>query len=72
MFEMFDEVLQGQSPEILVEKAHAEIRALLQSDKARSLVFEADSAGDHDKAPNKIDEEFIKKIIEAVSQFSLL
>ena len=47
IFEKFDEVLYGPSPEVLVEEAHRSLKILLQSDEAREFVMGVDLADDN-------------------------
>ena len=64
IFEKFDKVLYGQLPENLIKETHANIRGLLNSKEGTSFL-----AANNDKVPaaGDRDDNFIKKIIEAVS-----
>ena len=64
IFEKFDEVLYGPSPEVLVEEVHLSLKTILQSDEAREFVMGVDLANDSLNA-NQTD--FLKKIIESIS-----
>ena len=64
IFEKFDEVLYGQSPESLVLETHKEIRVLLTSKECRDFLSAGGKVDDATLAESDI---FIKKIVEAVS-----
>ena len=64
IFEKFDEVLYGPSPESLVLETHEKIRALLASEEGRAFVSAGGSVDDDTVAESDI---FIKKIVESVS-----
>ena len=64
IFQLFDEVLWGQPPEVSIEKTHQSIKSLLQSSDALSVLGIQD---DTDEDLVTAHHEFIKKIIEAVS-----
>ena len=57
---MFDEVLQGKPPEVLVVRTHETIAALLQSVEGQRVAKGSDNS-------YEASEKFIKQIIEAVS-----
>ena len=64
IIEKYDEGLYGPAPELLVEKTHDDIRAILSSDEARQFVSECNGA---DPVELLKYDDFIKKIVEAVS-----
>ena len=64
IFEKFDEVLYGPSPESLVLETHEKIRALLASEEGRAFVNAGGSVVDDTVEESDI---FIKKIVESVS-----
>ena len=64
IFEKFDEVLYGQSPESLVLETHKKIRVLLASEECRDFLGAGGKVNDTTLAESDI---FIKKIVESVS-----
>ena len=56
IFEMFDEVLQGKPPEVLVVRTHETIAALLQSVEGQRVAKGSDNS-------YEASEKFIKQII---------
>lgn len=62
--EKFDEILYGSAPEVLVNQTHTTIRALLTSPECRSFIDGATSANEE---PAAAGDEFVRKIIVAVS-----
>ena len=63
IFELFEEVLQGEAPEILVEKAHDSIKTLLKSDEAQLIM---NAVEDDSEGSVAARDSFIKKIIGSV------
>ena len=64
IFECYDEILYGPSPEELVENTHGAISKLLESQEALSL-FNTPADGDEESQRKK--DVFIKRVVEAVS-----
>ena len=60
----FDKVIDGKTPEYLVEETHERIRALLRSEELGQILDEDD--GESEAAVASSDD-FIRKIVEAVS-----
>ena len=62
--EKYDEILYGPAPELLVNEAHSAIRTLLKSSECRNFM---DSGTDRDGQSDNAGDEFVRKIMEAVS-----
>ena len=60
----FDKVIDGKTPEYLVEETHEKIRALLRSQELSQVLDEDD--GESEAAVASSDD-FIRKIVEAVA-----
>ena len=64
IIEKYDEILYGSAPEVLVNETHATIRTLLTSPEGRSFM---NGVTRDSKGPAAAGDEFVRKIIEAVS-----
>ena len=64
ILEMYDEVLHGSSPEVLVQETHQKITALLRSEEGRALFCAPDGPAEPPAAESSM---FVKKLIEAVA-----
>ena len=62
--QMYDEVLHGGTPEVLVQSTHRDIRKLLQSEECIEFVNSQHQAGVPDEDKGNV---FIKKIVQAVA-----
>ena len=62
--EKYDEILYGPAPELLVNETHSAIRTLLKSSECRNFM---DSGTDPDGQSDNAGDEFVRKIMEAVS-----
>ena len=63
IFQLFEEVLQGETPEALVVETHNSIRSLLKSDEAQGVI---NSMENNDVGSVAARDTFIKKIVGAV------
>ena len=64
IIEQFDEVLFGPAPESLVKESHKDIRELLDSAECREFL---DGNNESESAAAGTNDNFVKKVIEAVS-----
>ena len=62
--EKYDDILYGPAPELLVNETHSTIRALLKSPECRAFI---DSSNDRDEQSADAGDQFVRKIMEAVS-----
>ena len=62
--QMYDNVLHGGTPEVLVQSTHRDIRELLQSDECVEFINSRDEAGEPDDGKG---DDFVKKIVQAVA-----
>ena len=62
--EKYDDILYGPAPELLVNDTHSAIRALLKSPEYRSFI---DGGNDREEQSADAGDEFVRKIMEAVS-----
>ena len=61
---MYDNVLNGESPEVLVQSTHRKIRDLLQSEECGEFF---DNQGEASGMDDTKGDKFIKKIVQAVA-----
>ena len=64
MLQMYDSVLHGDTPEVLVQSTHQEIRNLLQTEECREFINNQGQAGIADDSDG---DNFIKSIVQAVA-----
>ena len=62
--EKYDDILYRPAPELLVNETHSTIRALLKSPECRAFI---DSSNDRDEQSADAGDQFVRKIMEAVS-----
>ena len=64
IFQMYDSVLNGESPEVLVQSTHRKIRDLLQSEECGEFF---DNQGEASGMDDSKGDRFIQKIVQAVA-----
>ena len=64
ILQMYDSVLDGESPEVLVQSTHRNIRDLLQTEECSEFFS---NQGEASGTNNSKGDEFIKKIVQAVA-----